>query len=118
MIYPARVIYSRISDLSAGKFQQLKLKMWRRLHVSIIFLLWRKIPKLIFRCGAKYIFNFYILAQITYALKCTYWWRKLHVIKLAQNTISQQCNINEIFCVPIDPFYRFSVPGDCKFRPK
>jgi len=72
--------YYRIFDamsvnLSAGKFQQLKLKVRRRLHIPFRFPSWRKLPKLIFRGGAKYMFNFYILSKITYALKCTYWWR-------------------------------------------
>jgi hypothetical protein len=40
--------YHRISDvlsvnLSVGKFQQLKLKVWRRLYVPFRFLLWRKL---------------------------------------------------------------------------
>jgi len=64
--------------ISILKFQQLKLKVWRRLHIiSFRFLSWSKLPKLIFRYSANYII-----------LKFTYGCRKLQVIKLAQNTIS------------------------------
>jgi len=48
------------------------------------FLSWCKLPNLIFRCDAKYMLYFYILAQITYALKCTYWWM---VAQFISNTI-------------------------------
>jgi len=40
--------YNRKADvisvnLSVGKFQQLKLKMWRRLHTPFRFLMWHKL---------------------------------------------------------------------------
>jgi hypothetical protein len=85
------IINKCIYVLCILKFQQLKLKVWRRLRIPFRFLSWRKLPKLIFRYSTKYILYSYILAQITYlnlpigglVVQIT------GIIKLAQNTISQ-----------------------------